>query len=161
MMNSPTARTESPRSRTSESELSGRARTPSEKQETPSFQPPKLPSCSSSNPIPKPSSGVLAHSITNLVSSSPRSSAESVSVLAKSPECASSSAFSNPTLHSAAVHHRNLQAAAAAAQQLHQLNSLALTGLNFNPLAAQGAGTAHSQLAIHNLLPHFPLLNNA
>ena len=95
------------------------------------------------------------------VSSSPRSSAESVSALAKSPDCMSSSAFSNPTLHSAAVHHRNLQAAAAAAQQLHQLNSLALTGLNFNPLVAQqGASTAHSQLAIHNLLPHFPLLNN-
>ena len=68
------------------------------------------------------------------------------------------SAFSNPSLHSAAVHHRNLQAAAAQAMQFQQM----IPGFQFplvHSLISQQLNS--QQLNPLNLHPHYnPLLQH-
>ena len=135
-------RMESPGSHRKSESDSGREETPGRLQESPSssarLDELRRNAKKSANP----------HSVMNLVGngnagSSPGSSSATLS---------NPSAFSNPSLHSAAVHHRNLQAAAAQAMQYQHL----LPGFQF-PL---GIHSLISQQGISPLLmPHYnPIL---
>ena len=95
-------------------------------------------------------------SVTALMASSSKSPQKPY----KTPPSLPASAFSNPSLHSAAVHHRNLQAAAAANLQAnfsHLLPNLLANSNLAHQLAAlqqqqQGGGTQHQT-------PFQPLIN--
>ena len=100
-------------------------------------------------------------SVSALMASSTKSPQGSKSSYKSPPGTLPASAFSNPSLHSAAVHHRNLQAAAAANLQAnfsHLLpNLLANSNLAHQLAALQqhqqgGAGTQHQT-------PFQPLIN--